>query len=64
MDTWAIFLPRIKLEVAISDGQADDVVEAILKAAGIGKNGDGKAFVWDLERAVRVRAGGLDGDAL
>ncbi len=58
------FLPKIKLEVAVTDEQAAAVVEAILKAAGTGKIGDGKVFVWDLERAVRIRTGEIDGDAL
>ena len=58
------FLPKIKLEVAVDDGQADVVVEAIMEAAGTGKIGDGKIFVWDLERAVRIRTGELDSDAL
>jgi nitrogen regulatory protein P-II 1 len=58
------FLPKIKLEVAVTDEQADAVVEAIMKAAGTGKIGDGKVFVWDLERVVRIRTGELDGDAL
>ncbi|HEU4773638.1 MAG TPA: P-II family nitrogen regulator, partial [Lysobacter sp.] len=42
----------------------DGVVEAIMKAAGTGKIGDGKIFVWDLDRVVRIRTGELDGDAL
>jgi nitrogen regulatory protein P-II 1 len=58
------FLPKIKLEVAVTDDQADTVVEAVMKAAGTGKIGDGKVFVWDLERVVRIRTGELDGDAL
>jgi nitrogen regulatory protein P-II 1 len=58
------FLPKIKLEVAVTDEQVDAVVEAIMKAAGTGKIGDGKVFVWDLERVVRIRTGELDGDAL
>ena len=58
------FLPKIKLEVAVTDEQADAVVEAIMQAAGTGKIGDGKVFVWDLERVVRIRTGELDGDAL
>ena len=40
------------------------MVEAILQSAGTGKIGDGKIFVWDLERAVRIRTGELDADAL
>ena len=58
------FLPKIKLEVAVTDDQVDAVSEAIIKAAGTGKIGDGKIFVWDLERVVRIRTGELDGDAL
>jgi nitrogen regulatory protein P-II 1 len=48
----------------VTDEQADAVVEAIMQAAGTGKIGDGKVFVWDLERVVRIRTGELDGDAL
>ena len=58
------FLPKVKLEVAVTDGQAEQVVEAIVKAAGTGKIGDGKVFVYDLERVVRIRTGELDADAL
>jgi len=58
------FLPKIKLEIALTDDQVEAVTEAILKSAGTGKIGDGKLFVWDLERAVRIRTGELDGDAL
>jgi nitrogen regulatory protein P-II 1 len=50
--------------VAVSDDQVDAVVEAIMHAAGTGKIGDGKIFVWDLDRVVRIRTGELDGDAL
>ena len=58
------FLPKVKVEVAVSDEQAEAVVEAIVRAAGTGKIGDGKVFVYDLERVVRIRTGELDGDAL
>jgi nitrogen regulatory protein PII len=58
------FLPKIKLEIAVTDTQAEIVTEAILKAAGTGKIGDGKVFVYDLERVVRIRTGELDADAL
>jgi nitrogen regulatory protein P-II 1 len=58
------FLPKIKLEVAVVDDQVETVVEAIMKAAGTGKIGDGKIFVWDLEKVVRIRTGEMDGDAL
>ncbi len=58
------FLPKIKLEVAVADDQAERVVEAIMHAAGTGKIGDGKIFVYDLDRVVRIRTGEIDGDAL
>ena len=58
------FLPKIKLEVAVVDEQVEAVVEAIMKSAGTGKIGDGKIFVWDLEKVVRIRTGEMDGDAL
>ena len=58
------FLPKIKLEVAVTDDQADRVVEAIQAAANTGKVGDGKIFVYGLERVMRIRTGELDGDAL
>ncbi len=58
------FLPKIKLEIAVTDDQAELVAEAIVKAAGTGKIGDGKVFVYDLDRAVRIRTGELDADAL
>ena len=58
------FLPKVKIEVAVTDDQVDKVVESIVKAAGTGKIGDGKVFVYSLERVVRIRTGELDGDAL
>jgi nitrogen regulatory protein PII len=58
------FLPKIKLEVAVTNDQVDRVVEAIAGAANSGKIGDGKIFVYDLERVMRIRTGELDGDAL
>ena len=58
------FLPKIKLEVAVTDEQVDAVVEAIMQAAGTGKIGDGKIFVWELDKVVRIRTGELDADAL
>ena len=58
------FLPKIKLEIAVTEDQVDLVTEAIVKAAGTGKIGDGKVFVYELDRAVRIRTGELDGDAL
>ena len=58
------FLPKVKLEVAVTDEQVDMVVEAIVKAAGTGKIGDGKVFVYDLGRVVRIRTGELDDSAV
>ena len=58
------FLPKVKVEVAVTDDQVDKVTEAIVRAAGTGKIGDGKVFVYDLERVVRIRTGELDSDAL
>ena len=58
------FLPKVKVEVAVTDDQVEPVVEAIVKAAGTGKIGDGKVFVYDLGRVIRIRTGELDGDAL
>ncbi|MBN8716084.1 P-II family nitrogen regulator [Thermomonas sp. S9] len=58
------FLPKIKLEIAVTDDRVGPVVEAIMKAAGTGKIGDGKIFVWGLDQVVRIRTGELDADAL
>ncbi|MDR3444179.1 MULTISPECIES: P-II family nitrogen regulator [Dyella] len=58
------FLPKIKLEVAVSDDQVDRVVEAIQVSAKTGKIGDGKIFVSPLEQVIRIRTGEMDGDAL
>ncbi|MBC53820.1 MAG: transcriptional regulator [Gammaproteobacteria bacterium] len=51
------FLPKIKIEVAVSDERVEQVVEAICNAAGTGKIGDGKIFVVALEQVVRIRTG-------
>ena len=58
------FLPKVKIEVAVPDGLTDQVVEAIMKAGQTGKIGDGKIFVLDIERAVRIRTGEVDEEAL
>ena len=58
------FLPKVKVEVVVADEQVEAVVEAIVRAAGTGKIGDGKVFVYDLGRVVRIRTGELDADAL
>lgn len=58
------FLPKVKLEIAIEDGQVDAVIEAITKSAQSGKIGDGKIFVAPLEQAVRIRTGESGEEAL
>jgi len=58
------FLPKLKIEVAVSADIADTVVEAILAAARTGQIGDGKIFVYSLDSAVRIRTGEKDKDAL
>lgn len=58
------FLPKVKIEVAVVDDVAERTVEAIQKAAHTGQIGDGKIFVTPLERAVRIRTGESDDDAL
>ncbi|MGR8950985.1 MAG: P-II family nitrogen regulator [Gammaproteobacteria bacterium] len=58
------FLPKTKVEVAVSTGLLDQAVEAITKAAGTGKIGDGKIFVTDLEQVIRIRTGETGDDAL
>jgi len=58
------FLPKIKIEVAVTDDLVERVVDAIAHSANSGKIGDGKIFVWQLEQVVRIRTGELDGDAL
>ena len=51
------FLPKIKLEIAVSDGFVDNTIDTILKTASTGKIGDGKIFVLELKEAIRVRTG-------
>ena len=58
------FLPKVKIEIAVSAGMLDQVVEAITEAAKTGKVGDGKLFVYNIEQVVRIRTGERDNDAL
>lgn len=58
------FLPKIRIEVAVSDDVAEQTIEAIRCAAATGQIGDGKIFVFDMEKAVRIRTGETDNDAL
>jgi len=58
------FLPKIKIEVAVSDELVDRVIETITATARTGQIGDGKIFVSSIEKAVRIRTGETDADAL
>jgi nitrogen regulatory protein P-II 2 len=57
-------LPKVKLEIAVPDDIADAVIEAVQTAANTNKIGDGKIFVLDLERALRIRTGEQDAAAI
>src|SRR3954463_13199198 len=57
-------LPKVKLEIAVSDDILDQVVEALARSANTGKIGDGKVFVLDLEQALRIRTGELGAGAV
>ena len=58
------FLPKVKIEIAVSDDMVESTVEAIQKSAQTGKIGDGKIFVLDVGQAVRIRTGETDAQAL
>lgn len=58
------FLPKIKIEIAVPADKEEAVIEAIMKAAQTGKIGDGKIFVTHIEKAIRIRTGEMDNDAL
>ena len=58
------FVPKMRLELVVSDALAETVMETITKTARTGKIGDGKIFMLDVERALRVRTGDADDDAL
>jgi nitrogen regulatory protein P-II 1 len=58
------FLPKVKIEVVVEDGQTDNVVEAIANAARTGRLGDGKIFVSAIEQAIRIRTGDTGTDAI
>jgi nitrogen regulatory protein P-II 2 len=57
-------LPKVKLEIAVTADVVDRVIEAISRTANTGKIGDGKIFVVDLEKAVRIRTGEQDAAAI
>ncbi|MES3041552.1 MAG: P-II family nitrogen regulator [Pseudomonadota bacterium] len=58
------FVPKVRLDLAVSEDQLDSVIEVILKAAATGKIGDGKIFVTELLHVVRIRTGETNDDAL
>jgi len=58
------FLPKVKLEIAVSEDVVDQAVETIVNAANTGKIGDGKIFVSNLEQVVRIRTGETGADAI
>ena len=58
------FVPKLKIEVAVKDEDAERVVETIRENAKTGKIGDGKIFLYDLERVVRIRTNEFDHDAV
>ena len=58
------FLPKVKLEIAVDDGDVERAVDAITQAARTGKIGDGKIFVQPVEQVVRIRTGEIGSEAL
>jgi nitrogen regulatory protein P-II 1 len=58
------FVPKVKVEVVIDDDDAQGVVDAVVKAARTGKIGDGKIWVTEVERVVRIRTGEMGPDAI
>ncbi|MDP2716332.1 nitrogen regulatory protein P-II [Rheinheimera sp.] len=58
------FLPKVKLEIVVPDEQVERCVEAIMKTAQTGRIGDGKIFVFEVERVIRIRTGEEDEDAI
>ena len=58
------FLPKVKLEIIVGDELVERCVEAIMKTAQTGRIGDGKIFVFEVERVVRIRTGEEDEDAI
>ena len=58
------FLPKIKIEVAVSADQLDRALDVLSEAARTGQIGDGKIFVWSLDKVLRIRTGETNEDAL
>ncbi len=57
-------VPKLRVEIAVEDGEEDDVVSVVVKSAQTGKIGDGKVWVTPLDSVVRVRTGEVDGEAI
>lgn len=58
------FMPKVKLEIALASDRVEEAIETIKAAAGTGQIGDGKIFVFDLEKVMRIRTGETDADAI
>jgi nitrogen regulatory protein P-II 2 len=58
------FLPKLKVEVVVTEAALEQTIETITKAANTGKIGDGKIFVYDIEQAIRIRTGETGDDAI
>ena len=58
------FVPKVSIDVVVTDDQAESAIEAIRTAAATGEIGDGKIFVMDVAHAVRIRTGEIDAEAL
>ena len=58
------FLPKVKIEIAVSEGLLDQTIDAVSKAANTGKIGDGKVFVSSLEQVIRIRTGETGEEAI
>lgn len=58
------FLPKIKMEMVVSDESVEQVTNTIVEAARTGKIGDGKIFVSDVEKIIRIRTGETDAEAI
>ncbi|WP_333608147.1 nitrogen regulatory protein P-II [Arsukibacterium sp.] len=58
------FLPKVKLDIVVTDDQVERCVEAIMNTAQTGRIGDGKIFVFEVERVIRIRTGEEDEEAI
>lgn len=58
------FLPKIKLEMVVNDDSVEQVIQRVVEAAKTGKIGDGKIFVTDIEKIIRIRTGETDSEAI